>query len=55
MGTKVQLINFILEKFTDAEGNAVSKSKLDGLKKADLEEFIKERGLEDEFSSWLAN
>lgn len=55
MATKAQLIQFIMEQFEESDGNEVSKSKLDGLKKAELEEFIKEKGLEDELSNWLAN
>lgn len=53
MATKAQLINFIIEKFTEADGEAVTKAKLDSYKKADLEEFIKARGLEDALREWL--
>lgn len=55
MATKAQLINFILETFTEPDGNSVSKSKLDSFKKADLEEFIKEKGAEDDLKVWLEN
>lgn len=53
MATKAQLIEFIMEKFTEPSGEPVAKSKLDGLKKADLEEFIREKGLEEELKAWL--
>ena len=55
MGTKTQFIDFIIEKFQGSDGSPVSRSKLDGLRKADLEEFIKSKGLEDEFLSWIAS
>lgn len=55
MATKAQLIMFIMDKFEECEGQPVSKAKLDGLKKADLEEFIVTKGLEDELKEWLAN
>lgn len=53
MGTKSQLIDFIVEKFVDGEGNNISKSKLDTYKKADLEDLIKSRGLESKFEEWI--
>ena len=53
MATKAQLINFILEMFSEPDGKEVSKSKLEGFKKADLEEFIKEKGAEDKLTEWL--
>lgn len=53
MATKVQLIAFIMETFAEADGNDVSKSKLDTYKKADLEEFIKAKGLEEDLKKWL--
>lgn len=53
MATKAQLINFIIEKFQEADGNEVTRSKLEALKKSDLEEFIKARGLEDDLAAWL--
>lgn len=43
-----------METFKEADGNPVSKSKLDAFKKADLEEFIKVRGLESELEAWLS-
>ena len=54
MGTKAQLINFIIENFTEPDGNPITKSRLDSFKKADLEEFITTRGVEEEFVDWLA-
>lgn len=54
MATKAQLIQFILDTFREPDGNEPSKTKLDGLKKAELEEFIKARGLEKELEEWLA-
>ena len=54
MGTKAQLINFIIDKFQEPSGESVSKSKRDGMKKAELEQFIKAKGCEDEFKVWLA-
>ena len=54
MATKAQLINFIMEKFQQSDGEPVSKSKLDGLKKAELEDFISAMGLEDELKEWLS-
>lgn len=53
MATKAQLIAFIVERFTEANGNDVSKSKLDAYKKADLEQFIKAEGLEEDLKKWL--
>ena len=55
MATKAQLINFIIEKFQQPDGEPVSKPKLDSLKKADLEEFIREKGLEEELKIWLSS
>lgn len=53
MATKSQLIAFIMETFEEADGNDISKSKLDAFKKADLEEFIKEKDLEGDLEEWL--
>lgn len=55
MATKAQLINFIMDTFSEPDGNEVSKSKLEGFKKADLENFIKEKGAEAELQEWLKN
>lgn len=55
MATKAQLIKFIMEVFAEPNGEAISKSKLDGYKKADLEEFITSKGIEAELADWLAN
>ena len=55
MGTKAQLIEFILAKFEEPNGNSVSKSKLDALRKADLEELITQRNLVDAFQDWISN
>lgn len=55
MATKAQLINFIMEKCTESNGDPVSRAKLDGCKKAELEEFIKAKGLESALDEWLAN
>ena len=55
MGTKAQLIEFILERFEESDGDAPSKNKLDQCKKADLEELVKAHNLESEFESWLAS
>jgi len=54
MATKAQLISFILEKFVEPSGEPVCKAKLDGMKKAELEEFISAKGLESELKEWLA-
>ena len=54
MATKAQLISFIIEKFAEASGEPISKAKLDSYKKADLEEFVKEKGLESDLKEWLA-
>lgn len=53
MATKSQLISFIMEMFEEADGNEISKSKLDSYKKSELEELIKARGLEAELEAWL--
>lgn len=53
MATKAQLIKFIIEKFCEADGAEVSKSKLDSYKKADLEKFIQDRNAEAELEAWL--
>ena len=54
MATKAQLINFIIETFEEADGKPVTKADLDRFKKAELEEFIKEKGAEAELEVWLA-
>ena len=54
MATKAQLINFIIEVFEEANGDPVSKSKLDSYKKAELEELIKAKGLEGRLIEWLS-
>lgn len=53
MATKQQLIEFILEFFMEADGSIPSKSKLDGYKKGDLAEFIKDKGATDDLIAWL--
>ena len=53
--TKIQLIDFIIEKFNEPGGNAVSKSKLEILKKAELEELIESKNLNNELEKWLLN
>lgn len=55
MATKAQLIDFIIETFEEADGNPISKSKLEVFKKADLEEFIKARDAEADLEEWLNN
>lgn len=55
MATKAQLIAFIMDTFTEMNGEPVQKAKLDALKKSELEEFINEKNLEDELKIWLAN
>ena len=55
MATKAQLINFIMEKFVNADGSEIQKSKLDSYKKADLEGRIKARGMEEDLKTWLVN
>mgnify|MGYP006988902146 CR=1 FL=1 len=55
MATKSQLIKFIMDTFTEADGNPVSKSKLESYKKADLEKFIKDRNAEADLAEWLEN
>ena len=54
MATKAQLISFIIENFKEPSGEPIAKTKLDGFKKAELEEFIKAKGLEDSLKEWLA-
>lgn len=54
MATKAQLIKFIIDSFTEADGNPVSKTKLESYKKADLEKFIKDRNAEADLQKWLA-
>lgn len=54
MATKAQLITFIIETFTEADGTAIAKSKLDGYKKADLEEFILQKGANQLLKEWLS-
>lgn len=53
MGTKAQLVNFIIENFETADGMPVSMSKLDSFKKAELEEFIKAKDEVDNFKEWI--
>lgn len=54
MATKAQLIDFIVEKFNQVDGQPVSKSKLDAYKKADLEKFIEDRGMTADLEIWLS-
>lgn len=54
MATKAQLINFIIETFEEADGKPITKADLDRFKKAELEEFVKEKGAEAELEAWLA-
>ena len=54
MVTKAQLISFIMEMFKEADGNAVSKSKLDSFKKSELEEFIEAKGLKEDLEKWIS-
>lgn len=54
MATKAQLISFIISKFKEPSGNPVSKTKLDNMKKSELEEFIQSKGLEDELKEWIS-
>lgn len=54
MATKATLIDFIAEKFEGPNGIPVSKAKLESFKKADLEEFIKEKDAAEEFIEWAA-
>ena len=51
--TKTQLIDFIIEKFNEPDGSLVSKSKLEILKKAELEELIESKNLNNELQRWL--
>lgn len=53
MATKAQLIKFIMEKFSESDGNPVSKSKLESFRKAELEKFIQDRDAEAELQEWL--
>lgn len=53
MATKSQLIDFIISKFTEPDGNEVSRSKLEGFKKSDLEDFIRNHNLESALTDWL--
>ncbi len=53
--TKTLLIQFIIDTFVQEDGEAVQKSKLDEFKKAELEEFIASKGLEDKLEAWLAS
>lgn len=55
MATKSQLINFILEMFKEPDGNDIPKSKLDSFKKSELEEFIQNKGAEEDLKNWLAS
>lgn len=54
MATKAQIIEFIVDNFTEMDGSPVSKSKLDNYRKADLEMFIKQNGAETELKAWVA-
>lgn len=51
--TKADLMDFICEKFTEPDGVSVSLAKLDSCKKSMLEEFIKAKGEEENFTAWL--
>ncbi len=54
MGTKAQLIDYIIAHYTTSDGSLVSMSKLDSLKKSELEEFIKSQGMEEDAKQWIA-
>lgn len=55
MATKAQLIQFIMDTFCEADGEEVSRTKLETFKKSELEEFIKERKMEAKLDEWLSN
>lgn len=55
MASKSQLIDYIVEHYTTKEGIPASMSKLDGYKKADLEEFIDKNKDSDNLEKWLAS
>lgn len=54
MGTKAQLVEYITEHFETEDGMPVSVSKLDSIKKADLEKFIESQDEESNYKEWLA-
>jgi len=54
MGTKAQLVEYITEHFETEDGMPVSMSKLDSIKKADLEKFIESQDEESNYKEWLA-
>ena len=53
MATKAQLIQFIIDNFSEADGTEISKQRLDRFKKAELEEFISYHQLNDDLVAWL--
>lgn len=55
MATKAQIIEFIIETFTEANGEPVSKSKLENYKKSDLEKFVTDHNSEEDLKNWLAS
>lgn len=55
MASKAQIIDYISEKYQEKEGTPVSLAKLDSYKKADLEQFIKEKGDEKDLEEWINN
>lgn len=54
MASKAQMIDFISEKYTEKEGTPVSLAKLDSCKKADLEQFIEEKGEKENLEKWIS-
>ena len=50
--TKAQLIDFIIDKFREPDGSPVSKTKLDAMKKAELEELIESKNLTEELNTY---
>lgn len=55
MASKAQIVDFILENYQTSDGMPVSLSKLDSIKKSELENFISEEGESENLEKWIAN
>lgn len=55
MPTKANLIDYIIEHFDGPNGLEVSKSKLEGFKKGELEEFINQKDSMENVEAWVAS
>lgn len=51
--TKSNLVDYIVENFEGPDGEEIQKAKIEGYKKADLEEFINQKDSMDAVEQWV--